>query len=47
MPQTTVEKKFFRVRVTKNCQNPEAIICQSIAVTEFQEVQQNLAGGEK
>lgn len=47
MPQITVEKKFVRIRVAKNRQNIEAISYKNLAITKFQELQKNIAGGEK
>ncbi len=37
MPQTTVEKKYFPVRVDKCSQNITSIINQFLAIAEFQE----------
>jgi hypothetical protein len=45
MPQTTVEKKFFHIRVSKIRQNLTYLINQIIAITKFQEFQKNIAGG--
>ena len=45
MPQTKVEKKFFRIRVGKNCRKNAALFLEKLAVVEFQEVQINIAGG--
>ncbi len=36
MPQTKVEKKFFRVRVDKFRQNPGVLIGEKLAVAKFQ-----------
>jgi hypothetical protein len=47
MPQTKVEKKFFRIRVAKNRQNIEAISYKNIAAKEFQQLQKKIAGGEE
>jgi hypothetical protein len=47
MPQTTLEKKFFPIRVTKNRQNIEAISLKTLAAREFQGLQKNISGGVK
>jgi hypothetical protein len=45
MPQTKVEKKFFRLRVAKFFLNIASIIVKSLTLIEFQELQKNIAGG--
>jgi hypothetical protein len=45
MPQTTVEKKFFRIRVSKKSKENKATIFQSFTVIRFQEFQTNITGG--
>jgi hypothetical protein len=45
MPQTKVEKKFFRLRVAKFFLNIASIISKNLAVTKFQKLQKNIAGG--
>ncbi len=45
MPQTKIEKKFFRVRVDKSRQALARKIGKKPAVAKFQEVKPNMAGG--
>jgi hypothetical protein len=47
MPQTTTEKKFFRIRVSKKNGKNEARIFQSLTVIEFQGFQENITGGKE
>jgi hypothetical protein len=47
MPQTTVEKKFFRIRVSKKSSENKATIFQSLTVIEFQESKKNITGDEE
>jgi hypothetical protein len=47
MPQITAEKKFFRLRVAKFFLNVASIIVKSFALTKFQGLQKNIAGGEE
>ena len=51
MPQTRIEKKFFRVRVDQILHNWAVAIPKKLAVVEFQknkDFQKNItAGGEK
>ncbi|WP_019503288.1 hypothetical protein [Pleurocapsa sp. PCC 7319] len=45
MPQTKVEKKFFRKRVAKNWQKFREIIVENLIFKGFQVLQKNIAGG--
>ncbi len=45
MPQTQIEKKFFRVRVGKTHHHLASIIGEKPIVVKFQQFQQNIAGG--
>ena len=45
MPQTTVEKKFFRARVNNNTQHFTVLSLQKFAVAKFQQIQKNITGG--
>jgi hypothetical protein len=45
MPQITVEKKFFRLRVAKFFLNIASLISKSPALTEFEGLQKNITGG--
>lgn len=47
MPQTTVEKKFFRIRVSKKSSGNKATIFQSLTVIKFQGFQKNITGGKE
>jgi hypothetical protein len=47
MPQITVEKKFFRLRVAKFFLNVASIIVKSLDLNKFHRLQKNIAGGEK
>lgn len=47
MPQTTVEKNFFRIRASKNSSGNEATIFQSLTVIEFQGFPENITGGKE
>ena len=47
MPQTTVEKKFFRIRVSKKSRKSKAKTFQSSTVIKFQAFQKNITRGEK
>jgi len=47
MPQITAEKKFFQDRTDKFLQNIALKIDKTLAVTEFQEFQTNITGGEE
>jgi hypothetical protein len=47
MPQITAEKKFFQDKTDKFLQNTALKLDKTIAVTEFQELQKNIAGGEE
>jgi hypothetical protein len=46
MPQIKTEKKFFINRTSKNCGERPLESLRTIAVTKFQELQKNIAGGE-
>ena len=47
MPQTTVEKKFFRVRVGKTQHNLAEIMGEKPIFIKFQGFPKNIARGEK
>lgn len=47
MPQTTTEKKFFRLKVSKKSGKNEAKIFQSLTVIEFQGLPENITGGKE
>jgi hypothetical protein len=46
MPQTTAEKKFFKVNISKTSQENSQKVFQSQAITKFQQLQKNITGGE-
>ncbi|MGL6343696.1 MAG: hypothetical protein ACRC80_31690 [Waterburya sp.] len=47
MPQTTVEKNFFRIRASKKSSGNEATIFPSFTVIEFQGFPENITGDEE
>jgi hypothetical protein len=47
MPQITAEKKFFQELTDKFTQNIALESDKSLALTKFQGLQKNIAGGEE
>jgi hypothetical protein len=47
MPQTTTEKKFFSVNISKNSQKNSIKVFQSLAITEFKGFEKNITGGKE
>lgn len=47
MPQSTVEKEFFRVRTDNFFQNVALKFDQTFSITKFQGLQENITGGKE
>jgi hypothetical protein len=47
MPQTTVEKNFFRIRVSKKSSGNKATNFPSLTFIEFQGFPENITGGKE
>lgn len=47
MPQTTIERKYFLVKIAKFLLNTGSIAAEDTALTRFKRLQKNITGGKE